>query len=411
MNVLYLLSQRPDSTGSGIYTRALIAKAAQDGHRCSLVAAESAFDALDVSGIKADHIHMVTFDNPPLSFPVPGMSDVMPYPSSRFMDLDERQLEAYEKAFTQAIMVAVEKNRPDIIHSNHLWIMSALARRLYPEIPMVVSCHGTDLRQFRNCPHLRERLIRNIPNVDMIFALTPRQKTEISKLYGMNEEKIHVVPTGFDPDIFYPKPKPASPPFTLLYAGKISQSKGLVQLLESLSHKRLRHLPIHLYVAGSGSGPDKDLCNAIAEKIPDKITFCGSLSPRDLGGMMRKAHVFVLPSFFEGLPLVIIEALASGCRIVATDLPGIRELVEGLQGNWGQLINLPDLETIDRPYDKDMPLIRERLASALELQIMEYGEKEALSSDFFNDLKEKYSWESVFKHVESIYTDLVMQNV
>lgn len=407
MNVLYLLSQRPDSTGSGIYTRALIAKATQAGHRCSLVAAGSALDALDVSGINADHIHMLTFDNPPLSFSVPGMSDVMPYPSSRFMDLDDRQLEAYEKAFTHAIKAAVEKSRPDIIHSNHIWIMSALVRRLYPEIPLVVSCHGTDLRQFRNCLHLRENLIRNIPNVDMILALTPGQKTEISKLYGMDEEKIHVVPTGFDPDIFYQVPKPASPPFTLLYAGKISQSKGLPLLLESLANKRLRNLPIHLYIAGSGSGPDNDLCNAIAEKIPDKVTFCGSLSPHDLGDMMRKAHIFVLPSFFEGLPLVIIEALASGCRIVATDLPGICELVEGLKGKWGQLINLPVLETADQPYEKDLGLILERLAIALERQILEYSEKEALSPDFFNDLKEKYSWEYVFKNVESVYSSLV----
>jgi len=411
MNVLYLLSQRPDSTGSGIYTRALMAQANKAGHRCSLIAAGSALKPLDVSAIKADHIHLITFDNPPLAFPIPGMSDVMPYPSSRFMDLDERQLEDYEKAFGQAITAAVEKNRPDIIHSNHLWIMSALARRLYPEIPMVVGCHGTDLRQFRNCPHLRGNLIHNIPDVDIILALTFSQKKEISELYGVDEQKIRVVPNGFDPDIFYPMPKQDPPPFAILYAGKISRSKGLPLLIESLAHKKLRHLPIHLYVAGSGSGPDKDQCYALAKEVPGKVTFCGSLSPSDLGNMMRKAHVFVLPSFFEGLPLVIIEALASGCRIVATDLPGICELVEGLKGNWGQLIELPALETTDQPFEKDLPLIRERLANALEHQILEYSEKKAPDFDFFNVLKKNYSWEYLFKRVESIYLSLVKKSV
>ncbi len=407
MNILYLLSQRPDSTGSGIYTRALTAQATMAGHRCSLVAAGSALNPLDVGGIRVDNVHLVNFDQHPLSFPVPGMSDVMPYHSSRFMDLDQRQIDDYEQAFGQVIKNAVEKNRPDIIHSNHLWLMTALARRLYPEIPMIAGCHGTDLRQFLNCPHLRENLIRSIPDIDVILALGNSQKTEISRLYGVDEHKIHVVPNGFDPDIFYPVPKPAVPCLNLLYAGKISRSKGLPLLLESIAHKKLCHLPVHLYMAGSGSGQDRDLCYAIAEKIPGKVTFCGSLSPVDLGDMMRKAHLFVLPSFFEGLPLVIIEALASGCRIVATDLPGICELVEGLNGNWGQLIELPALETTDRPFEKDLPVILERLVDALEHQILEYGDKEAFTHDFFNVLKEKYSWENLFRRVEKIYRSLV----
>lgn len=406
MNILYLLSQRPDSTGSGIYTRALMKSAARAGHRCSLVAAGSSLDVPDVRAIKADHIHLISFDKPPLPFSIPGMSDVMPYKSSRFMDLNERQLEIYEKTFGQAIIDAVEKTKPDIIHSNHLWIMSAIGRRLYPEIPMVVSCHGTDLRQFRNCPHLRKKILSHISGMDMILALTHVQKIEIAELYGVDEQIIQVMPSGFDPGIFYQTPKPAPPPFNLLYAGKLSQSKGLPLLLESLSHDRIKELPVHLYVAGSGSGPDKDLCNAIADKIADKITFCGALSPSDLGAMMRKAHIFILPSFFEGLPLVIIEALASGCRIVATDLPGIQELVKGLKGNWGQLIELPALETTDQPHEKDLPLIKERLANALESQILEFDQKEPLSADFFSDLKEKYSWEHIFRHAESIYLSL-----
>lgn len=406
MKVLYLLSQRPDSTGSGIYTRALISQATTGGHSCSLVAAGSALAPQDVSDIKADYIQMVLFEQKPLSFPIPGMSDVMPYKSSRFMDLDDGQLEAYEKTFENALRTAVDKTKPDIIHSNHLWLLSALARRLYPEIPIVVSCHGTDLRQFRNCPHLRNKLINNIPKVDVVLALTSAQKKEISELYGVDERKIHVVPNGFDPNIFYPMPKQTPPPFSLLYAGKLSKSKGLPLLLESLSDKRLQRLPIHLYVAGSGSGPDRDLCLDLSQKMPDKVTFCGSLSPHDLGDMMRKAHFFVLPSFFEGLPLVIIEALASGCRILATDLPGICELVEGLQGNWGQLIKLPALETSDQPFEKDLPMIRERLVNSIECQIMKYVEKRDSEPDFFNDLKDNYSWEHIFKRLESIYQSL-----
>lgn len=406
MNILYLLSQLPGSTGSGIYTRAMIDQATKAGHRCSLVAACSAFNPPDVSGIRADYIHLIKFDQEPLSFPIPGMSDVMPYPSSCFMDLAQPQIETYQKAFECVVREAVDKTKPDIIHSNHLWIMSAMVRRLYPDIPLVVSCHGTDLRQFRNCPHLRGKIQRYIPDVDGIFALTHSQKTEIAELYGVEQQKIHVIPNGFDPGNFYPGSKPSSPPFNLLYAGKLSESKGVHLLLESLNHESLRHLPIDLYLAGSGSGADESNCHALARNLPGRVTFCGSLSPRDLGERMRKSHIFVLPSYFEGLPLVIIEALASGCRIVATDLPGVREIVSGLKSDWGQLIELPPLETADRPYAKDLPLLRNRLAHALECQIREHREKKSPTPDFFGCLKENYSWEQVFKSVESIYQDM-----
>jgi glycosyltransferase involved in cell wall biosynthesis len=407
MNILYLLSQQPDSTGSGFYTRAMIEKAAGAGHRCFLVAAGSGINPPDVRGIGAEFIDLVHFDEEPLSFSIPGMSDVMPYPSSRFMDLTRDQLRRYERVFEEAILNAVHKTRPDIIHSNHLWIMSAIARRLCPDIPMVVSCHGTDLRQFRNCPTLRDNLLRDLPRLDAVFALSLSQKKEIAELYRVDERKIHVVSNGFDPDIFYPAARTPAPPIILLYAGKLSRSKGVHQLLESLDHESIRHRPIHLYLAGSGSGPDKDRCHELALSMVDRVTFCGSLSSRDLGDMMRKAHIFVLPSYYEGLPLVIVEALASGCRVVATDLPGIRELVSGIPGDWGRLVSLPPLETTDSPYERDLPRIREALALALEHQMDECTGKKNPVPDFFKDIRARFSWDHVFHQVETVYGRLL----
>lgn len=403
MKILFLLSQRPDSTGSGIYTRSLIERATAAGHRCSLVAAVSSSDQLDISCLKTEYANIVRFSEPPLDFLIPGMSDVMPYPSSRFSDMTETQLNSYEEAFTAAIKEAVAQSRPDIIHSNHLWILTALTRRLFPEIPLIGACHGTDLRQFRNCRGLRGRLIPAIKELDAILALTSAQKKEISDLYGIDDQKIHVVRNGFSPEIFYPAPKPEPSAFNLIYAGKLSSSKGLPLLLECLADKRLGSLPIHLHIAGSGSGYDLELCHSLADRIKDRVTFYGSLSPKDLGSLMRKSHLFVLPSFFEGLPLVIIEALASGCRIVATDLPGIREITDNIDGDWGQLIELPELETLDKPFDKDIPLIIYRLAKAIEAQVLKYRINSAYDAELFGNLDKKYSWRSIFGQVESIY--------
>ncbi|GAB6096092.1 glycosyltransferase [Desulfatiferula olefinivorans] len=407
MNILYLLSQLPEKTGSGIYTRALIDRAVRSGHRCSLVAACATEDRPDVNLIGADPVHLALFGREPLSFSIPGMSDVMPYPSSRFSDLEPSQIDAYLTVFEGIIRGAVQENPPDIIHSNHLWLMSALARRMFPHIPMVVSCHGTDLRQFYNCPHLRRHIMDEIPKIDAVLALTGHQKKQICEMFGLNGDTVHVVPSGYDPALFYPAPKPQPPPFSMVYAGKLSESKGVPLLIESLAHERLRHRPITLTLAGSGAGAEADLCMALAEAQGKRASCLGPLSPSDLAKKMRSSHLFVLPSFFEGLPLVLIEALASGCRIVATDLPGIRELVADLPPGCGELIELPPLETVDRPFDTDRPLIRDRLARAMENVIRTIETDGPLSSDIIDHVRRHHSWETVFNRIEALYKSLV----
>jgi glycosyltransferase involved in cell wall biosynthesis len=406
MKILYLLSQVPSGTGSGIYTRSMITRAVQAGHRCALVAACSAACPPDAGAIPAERIDWVPFDRDPLPYPIPGMSDVMPYPSTRFIDLTEHDLDVYERIFERAVQDAVAAERPDIIHSNHLWLLTAAARRNFPDIPLVVSCHGTDLRQLRNCPHIGKRIIGDIRRVDGIFALTESQKADIKALFGVPETLLHLSPNGFDPEVFHPADKLPVPPVTLLYAGKLSRSKGVHQLLEALNHDSLRNLSVRVLLAGSGSGPDADRCRDLAGRSAVPVTFCGSLSPRDLGVVMRESHLFVLPSYFEGLPLVIIEALASGCRVVATGLPGIRELVAGIPAEWSRLYALPALETQDRPFDGDLPLIRNRLADTLGHAIREILENGMPPSGLFDSLKREYSWEHIFKRAESVYRSL-----
>ena len=402
MKILYLLSQRPDSTGSGIYTRALIKSACESGHRCFLLAACSGNDPSDTSEIPAERIDIIHFDKEPLAFPIPGMSDVMPYPSSRFADLDDVMLEAYEHSFDRGIRSIIDEVQPDIIHSNHLWLMSALAGKLAGDIPVIVSCHGSDLRQFRNCPHLRSRVVPGIEKAAVITALSSSQKEDIIGLYGIDSGKIEVIPNGFDPDIFYPAPKSAEPPVRLLYAGKLARAKGVPLLLETLSHPKLADLPFSLELAGSGRADEEAFCRESAAGN-SKCSFIGALSPAALAERMRRAHIFVLPSYYEGLPLVLIEALASGCRLVTTSLPGTETLLADINEDWGSMVDLPRLETADKPYDKDLPMIRERLAQALAEQIRNRVLAQKPQPDCYSALKNSHSWKHVFSLLERIY--------
>ena len=152
LKILHLLSQRPDSTGSGIYVQAMLREAASRGHTNFLLAGIPSGSEPSLEVISADSCEFVNFNGPDLPFEVVGMSDVMPYPSKRFCDLTVAEVNRYEKCFAGKLKAVVDFFSPDIIHSHHLWVVTSMARRNYPELPILTSCHGTELRQLRNCP-------------------------------------------------------------------------------------------------------------------------------------------------------------------------------------------------------------------------------------------------------------------
>ncbi len=160
-----------------------------------------------------------------------------------------------------------------------------------------------------------------------------------------------VIGGGYDDTIFNRGPQRAAGTVQLLYAGKMNRSKGVPWLLRSLMAITDRNW--HLHVAGSGNGPEYDECINLARQLGSRVTLHGYVSHRRLAELMKRAHIQVLPSFFEGLPLVLFEGLASGCRIITTELSGFREIFGKARNDTVRLIPLPPLETIDRPYRKD----------------------------------------------------------
>ena len=82
---------------------------------------------------------------------------------------------------------------------------------------------------------------------------------------------------------------------------------------------------------------------------------------------MNQCDVFVLPSFYEGLPLVLIEAMACGMRTVCTDLPGIRPwLARALPDSGAIFVAPPELRNADEPVPEELPAFEVRLAAAME---------------------------------------------
>ena len=119
---------------------------------------------------------------------------------------------------------------------------------------------------------------------------------------------------------------------------------------------------------------------------------------------MRRSHVFVLPSFYEGLPLVLMEALACGCRIVATALPGVRALFDPGHDTMVRLIDLPALKTIDTPYEKDIAGLETLLAQTLKQSIQEITLNAAPDKAYACSAASSFTWEKIFSRVQDVYT-------
>jgi len=404
MKILHIISQTPDHTGSGKFIQEIIRQSAASGHENFLVSGVPADFELSGTLVEKDHCIFVKFDGKDLAYPVPGMSDVMPYHSSIFSKLCETDMRAYQSAFKNKIQQAIERFQPDLLHTHHLWVVSALARVLAPKIPMVTTCHGTCLRQHYLCPGVGRQITKDLEKIDQIIALSCDQKRDIVTAIGVDPLKIKVISGGYNEGCFFYEPKTFQGVVQILYAGKLSQAKGVPWLLKSLD--QIRDLPFQLHMAGSSTGKEKKRCLALAAALGSKVVYHGSLTHEKLGELMRRSHIFVLPSFYEGLPLVLMEALACGCRIITTALPGTKEILGTDETTMVKLIDLPKLKTIDTPHEKDHEMLQNRLARILEQTIKEVTHRVEPDIAYIRSATRQFTWEKIYKKIETVYSGL-----
>ncbi len=404
IRLLHVLGQRPEMTGSGIYLRALIDASEKKGLICHYVAGVPASDPILTDDPRASNATYVLFESDPLDFPVVGMSDVMPYPSTRFSDLKGRRLTAFKAEFLRAVSRAVNRFKPDVIHTNHLFLLSALIRKGFPDLPMVTTCHGTDLRQYNLCPHLRSFVARHCRHIDRIIALTEDQKVDIERVYDIPSKRIQVIGGGYEDSVFNRGPQRSGGTVQLLYAGKLNRSKGVPWLLQSLI--QIADLDWHLHLAGSGSGPEYEECIQLAKRLGTKVTRHGYVSHQRLAELMKIAHIQLLPSFFEGLPLVLFEGLASGCRVITTELTGFREIFGKTRPDTVCMIPLPPLETIDRPFQKDEAHLIDVLSDSIVSMMATVKQSPNVDDPHAERIATDYTWTRVFERTQDVYAEV-----
>lgn len=397
MRILSITAQKPDSTGSGVYLTELVKGFEKLGHEQAVIAGVTKEDVVCLpDGVR---FYPVYYKTEELSFPVCGMSDEMPYESTRYCDMSEEMTRQFRKVFGQKMKEVVEEFRPDVVLCHHLYYLTALVRELCPNIKVCGISHGSDLRQIQKNPWQREYIKKNICKLDRVFALHQEQKKMILDIHGCQREKIEVIGTGYNSNVFYdcPELQKKNKKTRYIFAGKLSEKKGVMSLLKSISYIPNAEEQMELLFAGGyGNEEEYEEIQRLAKACPCNVTFLGKLTQTELAKKMNESDVFVLPSFFEGLPLVIIEAMACGLRVVCTDLPGIKDwLNANIPDNGVVFVESPEMKNSDEPTAESLPFFEEKLAKALlEVKRQKKPIREAVR---------RISWDGLCKRLNDMF--------
>lgn len=392
MRILSISAQKPSSTGSGVYLTELVKCFAIQGHEQAVVAGIYKED--EVVFPEGVTFHPVYFGTEKLPYPIVGMSDEMPYTSTRYCDMTKEMVGQFRDAFLEVLVPLVEEFKPDVILAHHLYLLTAIVRDTFPQCKVYGFCHNTDLRQMIKTNLEREFIADNVRRLDRIFVPQTAQKKGVLKVYDVSKEKIQMLGMGYNSEVFKVLGlKPEDRVTRIIFAGKIAEKKGVKSLIRSLEYLNVEAEKLEIYLAG-GAGNEVEYQDIykMAAKSKYKIQFLGRLNQEELAKYYNLCDIFVLPSFFEGIPLTVIEALACGNRVVITSIPGIPEwLSENVVNGDIRYVELPEMVCADEPLKEELPAFEKRLAKALEESI--YTSKNGYADT------SRISWKQIAKKV------------
>jgi glycosyltransferase involved in cell wall biosynthesis len=219
--------------------------------------------------------------------------------------------------------------------------------------------HGcTEL--FDERPH---RLPEKIRRASHVVCNSHFTRAQLMKLVDRAEwHKLEVVPCGIDTGALPSLPyRPKIGPLRILTVGRLVPGKGHAVLLEALAG--LRDRGIETIATFVGDGPEREPLEQLAADLRLDVRFAGAVGQHELGAYYLDAQVFCLPTFAEGLGVVLIEAMGHGLPVVSTRVMGVPEVVE--EGETGLLV-LPGRadQLADAIAHLEAPAERQRMALA-----------------------------------------------
>lgn len=232
--------------------------------------------------------------------------------------------------------------------------------------------------------------LKLIQSSDIVTTVSKSVAQEL-KEYHLNPEKVIVVGNGVDEKFFYPKQKILGDGKKyIMFAGRIDREKGLFDLVESARYVCSEKPDVFFIIAGKGRDLGKLRESIRKAKLQDRFIFPGQVNKDQLVKLYQDATIFVFPSYHEGLPGAVLEAMSCGLPVIATDVRGNRDLISN--GETGILVP---------------PRSPEKMAETISMLLKDKNFRKNLGRNARKTVEEKYTWDVVSNKFLRCYESLV----
>ncbi|WP_169718988.1 glycosyltransferase family 4 protein [Haloplanus natans] len=283
--------------------------------------------------------------------------------------------------------------QPDVVHAHNRFFFSTWSTAVVLNLcssppPLVTTVHLGDISEITGTAGIAARVLE-----ETLGRLVFKTSTAV---IGVSEAALHAVShltggsattiyNGVDTDEFQPSNTDSSEEeTTILFVGRLIENKGILRLLEAVSEL---DRPANWRLLVVGTGPLADQCQTFVEQndISDQVEFRGFV--KSVPAVMAEADIFCRPSDTEGLPLTLLEAMASGLCPVVTPAGGVEEIIESGQNGI----------IVQREADD--------IAATLTRLIKEPTERTRLAANARTTVISEYSWESRIQPVLDVYRE------
>lgn len=194
--------------------------------------------------------------------------------------------------------------------------------------PVAIHMHAATFPEFyaKLSPLLQKWVRHVLRQADRFIVLGHAQRRYFIDTVWLDPQRVAIVHNAV-PAIPPPAPQPENSRCQLLFVGTLIERKGLRDLIEALAQPRVRALPWHLRIVGEGE--QHQWAGLVAtHRLDDRVTFAGWVASAGVHQLLEDSDVLVLPSLNEGLPMVILEAMAHGRPVIATPVGSVCDAVE-----------------------------------------------------------------------------------
>lgn len=325
-----------------------------------------------------------------------GRDDLTVYRSPS-IDLTETiglQSQLSPAAITQFSDV-VEDHDPDLIHVHNRFFFTSLIGVCFAsrvDIPVVTTLHLGTLDALDGLGGVAARLYERtagrllVRNSDRVVAVSAAVAAHGRQL-GARDDGIRVVPNGVDVETFVPSSDPSTGQ-DILFVGRLVRNKGPQCLIEALPSVLESHPDASLRIVGTGPCRET-LGDRVTELgLEDRVDFLGFVD--SVAQEMRAADIFCRPSLSEGMPLTLLEAMASGLPSVVTAVGGVPDVVTNREN--GLLVAEPRSDQVASALDFLLanPTTADRIGTAAREYVVEH-----------------HSWTRRTQNIIDIYDELV----